>query len=50
MNDKWVAPALLIVAIAIAFVGYAIWRHTNFLYSQTSEAKAGQELLDEMRH
>jgi len=50
MNDKWTAAALLIVAMAIAFVGWTIYRHTDFLYSQTAEAKAGQQLLDEMRH
>ena len=49
MNDKWTATALLIVALAIAFVGCALWRHTDFLRSQTPEAKAGDELLREFK-
>lgn len=49
-ESKFVGLGLILVAAAITFVGYAIWRHTDFLYSQTPEAKAGQALLDQLSH
>jgi len=51
MNDqKWIALALALIAASILFVGLAIRRHTDFLYSQTPEAKAGNALLEEIKH